>query len=371
MNVFRFQLAINHEDPEVVISGLNEFRHQILVDHEAIESFGYCGRSVANGEHTFSAQEPFQVVGLLSSFISASPQLEELFVLWSLPGRDVDRKLSASHMLCFAAILHCASCRKTLCDEIVCRILHDFGKSIQMQLSSGNVELVHATLGLLISMCRTSKQNSRDVYQKVNFSDSTFGTLIQKGKNVSFNGKISTDARVLITILLFTILDSADPITIAGLLLSNSVVRKVTHSINKDAAHTVELTLNGIVHLLQHSPLIRLHIGDLVDSVCIQKLLQLYKGEDEVLQEVAHSFVLRFCRLASDLILQGDQQGGKKLSGGRDDSVTIAASASSCVSQLIKQLVPHQDERHKEVILPCADSPTCLIFLLDRSSSCW
>jgi hypothetical protein len=50
------------------------------------------------------------------------------------------------------------------------------------QLSSGNQNIVHSTLGLCIAMARVSKQYACDTYQKIMVSNNLFATLLQRGK---------------------------------------------------------------------------------------------------------------------------------------------------------------------------------------------
>ena len=124
MNTARFLFCLNSDDPEIVAQGLEEFRDQVLVDHDAKVTYGYHGRgSTENVIETFLPRPVIATVGMLASFIKSSPQLEELFVLWGLPGVDDDKSLSSSLMSCMAVILHVATSNSHFCTVIVNRII--------------------------------------------------------------------------------------------------------------------------------------------------------------------------------------------------------------------------------------------------------
>jgi hypothetical protein len=126
MNVARFQVALNHEDPEIVTRGLESFSNQVLYEHDLLLSFGYHGRCVSGKPSEYlSPPRPTVLKGLLRAYLDSSSQLEELFVLWQLPERDSDRKLCSAyvkalhllhiiqlsprshvHAQCFAFLLH-------------------------------------------------------------------------------------------------------------------------------------------------------------------------------------------------------------------------------------------------------------------------
>jgi GTPase SAR1 family protein len=188
ITVARFQVALNHEDPDIVSKGLLEFEKKVLEDNDCVESFGYNGRNAnSNISNAVDPHFPVQITGVLSTFINSSPRLEELFVLWNLPGRDEYKLLSTNHTRCIAIILHIARSDRIFCDRIVSRIINEHAKSLQSQLSSGINHLVHASLGLILAMSRTSPENSRNVYVKLlSIFPSVIKTLSQRGKGVTW-----------------------------------------------------------------------------------------------------------------------------------------------------------------------------------------
>jgi hypothetical protein len=363
MNVNRFQLALNHEDPEIVIKGLEEFTNLVLSEHDAIKSFGYCGRSIYS-ETNLIIHPPSitTIVGVLSSFIKSSPQCEELFVLWSISGRDEDRMLCSAHMNCLSAILFCASTNETICNNIVNRILSEFSKSLHMQLASGHARLIHSTIGLCISMSRSSPQNCRDVYQKLMFSSSQnlFGTLLQLGKNISWkapklpqdddnnddndnsedeednNEKISTDSRLLLVIWMLLIVEYADQNIASELLPYSSLFRRVTNSIHKDTPSTIKLILEGLL-AVQKNSVFFIHCKlAIVDQNFQSKLLGFYKYEDQRIVELVHFYCRDFC----NNIVKGYSN---------DRKGTGKGSARSIATNFIRQLEGHNDLRFREL----------------------
>ena len=87
MNVSSLQISLNHENIEIIFSGLESFTRQILVEHNALESFGYCGRGVYHNiscDLPDSSRHPTETCGILLDYITSSPQAEELFQIWNL-----------------------------------------------------------------------------------------------------------------------------------------------------------------------------------------------------------------------------------------------------------------------------------------------
>ena len=188
MNIASFSFCLGHEDPGVVLKGLDAFSAQVLNEHEATDTFGYCGRGTSGVLETsleINAKKK-RTTGLLAAYLGASSSCEELFTLWGVPGRDDDPDLCASHMRCLAVILHCTSNQhQSQVDNVVNRIIHERGRSLMHQLNSSKVALIHNSLGLLIAMLATSPQNCKTVYQKLLcFNMPALGNAAQKGKVV-------------------------------------------------------------------------------------------------------------------------------------------------------------------------------------------
>lgn len=360
MNVARFQIALNHDDPDVVAKGLDDFRTQILHEHKAVELFGYNGRCVTSTiDRVIRPDLSFPIIGLLSSFLQSSPQLEELFILWGLPGRDGDKQLCASHMSCIAAILHCTFSDQRVSNIIVSRILHEYSKSIYLQISSGDQKLIHSTLGLLIAIGRTSPSNARDLHQRIMFSAPSFVSLVQRGKTLSWvcpsSGEIlSTDSRLLLIILFLTILDSSDDEVLMQLLLPDSLFRRIFASVHKDHKDSIKLTLEGLSSIQKNNYFLSITaVTTLFDSALLYKLFTLYDNSDEEVQEILHSFLVNYSTIVAKVLCM--RKGGVNF-----QTPHQFTNARNAAYHLIKYLEGHRDLRHREVML-FLDSP-CFIF---------
>lgn len=90
-SVARFQLALNADDASLIYNELELFKNAMLQEHLAEKGFGYHGRTFA----PLSDQHPPQIVGVLLEYSISSPQMEELFLLWNVSGRDENRSLAA------------------------------------------------------------------------------------------------------------------------------------------------------------------------------------------------------------------------------------------------------------------------------------
>lgn len=349
MNTAKFLFCLNSDDPEIVAQGLEEFRDQVLVDHGATATYGYHGRgSTDNVMETFLPKPVTATVGMLASFIKSSPQLEELFVLWGLPGVDDDKSLSSSLMSCMAVILHVATSNSHFCTVIVNRIIFQHSKSILSRISSGNLKLVHSTLALVLAMCRTSAQNCRDTFQKlVAISSSTFSTVLQQGKVITFEGgqkdesiknpKLKTDCRLLTVVIILSAVMAID-MTSGPDIHSNIayLLKRITSSIAKDGSFLVHLILESLMYI-RRTPLSELLVGSkLVDIKFQDNLLYLYHNEDTKIQRVAHSFLLDH----SHHLVDGMSKGGRGV---------VAGTSKASALQLLRHLEGHRDLRHREV----------------------
>lgn len=349
MNLSRFQLALNHDDPAVVSNGLNEFKVHVLVQHDAASSIGYHGRVCTKEVHANEIMHPLTppaIQGLLLEYVRKSPQVEELFVLWALPGRDDDRALSAAHTSCIATVLHCSTSDASFCNAVISRILCDHIKSLHSQLASGNVELIHSTLGLLLAMMRTSQQNCKDVFQKLNLSNPTLDSVIQKGKTVNFQcaqhkHSITTDSRLLVIILVLLVLESSDATAVLELFAERSLMRKVMHSIGRDSMETLQIVLPGVVWALKQNPILAPHVHDIFDGATIRQLVLLYSHKDDAAQVLVHSFLLDLLAFLKQPVTKR----GKGPAGG----ASVAGSVSKCCGYIAQHLQPHSDSRQEEV----------------------
>ena len=83
MNIASFSFCLGHEDPGVVQKGLDAFSAQVLNEHEATDTFGYCGRGTSGVLETsleINAKKK-RTTGLLAAYLGASSSCEEPFTL--------------------------------------------------------------------------------------------------------------------------------------------------------------------------------------------------------------------------------------------------------------------------------------------------
>ena len=368
MSVKRLHFALNNDDPDIVCKGLVEFESRILQEHESLVDFGYNGRSAyCSVKYIVYPRFPSDTQGVLASYIQSSPHLEELFVLWDLPGRDEDRVLSAHHTRCLASIIHCAHSNRSFCDRIVGRIINDHTKSIANQLSSGNNSLVHSTLGLLLSMCRTSYENCRDVNNKLlSIFYPTLSTLSQRGKAMNWENilwsdrpeekesnvtqaltmevglsgvmnKLQTDARYLILLIMLRVLESADAVILAELHSDKSILKRLLHSVHKDVSAGVNLLLEGLQLVTSGEVVI-----DFFDYNFQQRLLELYDHDELLVRETVHNFM---CHLCKSIAKAMDSGTGRREGRGYQNK----ASAGRVALQLLRALKGHLVPVHREL----------------------
>jgi hypothetical protein len=337
MKLARFQLALNHDDPKITIQGLQEFKDKILLEHNAIESFGYNGRSLSSYQKLeFSSSSSLEIKGLLKEYLLSSPYLEELFILWKIPDRNENPDLIVAHTQCLAAILHCAKSDQRSCDRIVSRVLSEFSRAITNQMTSGQQNIIHSTLGLLFMMCSSSSQNCRDTYQKLINHLHPLQTLLQKGKTISveISGvRLSTDSRHLIVLLILLIFFHCDIMIGNELISQKGFFNRVVNGLHKDTPETVHQILQSSLEILSSSTVPYLMKVNLIDPSYLNKLLELNNEQNLI---ISKKLLLSYCHL---LVESG---GG----GRREGKVNLPMNR---MVLLIKTLSPQIDLFHKEV----------------------
>jgi hypothetical protein len=267
---------------------------------------------------------------------------------------------------------------------VVNRVLHEFSRSIVSQLTSGDLRLVHSTLGLILAMCRSSIQNCRDTVQKLlNTSPNTYATLLQQGKTITWEGpvaagaaasavsaaaaaatsstaaaatgsdgaveavattpgvKLKTDARFLLILIVLTAVEAAD-YSIASELFSSgtSLLKRVTNAIHKDSTSTVKLVLECLMHFRRQSHIEQLLGSRILDPKFQNNLLMMYNCEDSQVQEVVHAFLSNHCTHLASSMGKGGPSGKKS---------AVQSNARNAAIQLLRSLEGHRDLRHREV----------------------
>ena len=115
--------------------------------------------------------------------------------------------------------------------------------------------------------------------------------------------KVITDSRLLMIVLLFLIMQAMDKAKLIEMMRSSScVVRKVTHSLSKDSLDTIFIYLRGIASFPHANSAANHCVHQLVDPICIGKLIKLYQNEEDKVQSCVHSFLLELSHLSSIII---------------------------------------------------------------------
>lgn len=201
MSLTRILFALNHDNPSIIATGLQEFSSALLHDHAQRQSFGYHGRnnstscSISKIDAIFGEmdmtedenQEAFTVSGLLGNYLMSSPMCEELFAIWSVAKREDSLPLCIEHTTCLNVILHCLltslddvgsilsydAVKATIAkvELIVSRIIRDHSEALNRQIDQKVLtslekmpmeggasyqiySLMHCTLGLMLTICR-------------------------------------------------------------------------------------------------------------------------------------------------------------------------------------------------------------------------
>lgn len=273
----RFRIALNHENPDVVSRGLREFSDAILRENCIDSCFGVIPViEELDMKSLLNPPFPNEITGTIKEYIEASPNVEELFVLWNIPSRDDDKHLCAAHMRCLCSIVRCLRSNSKIIDNIANRITSSKASSILDQLSSGHKELIIETLMLLFEISRVSEQSCRDLFQRLK-GLSGINSLVSAPKKGQHLDVVSVYRQWLILINL-SFLESASSEILDEIFSSSSMFKKfLRHTSKMDPLCSVML-LNGIAYVqrdsffLNHSPSLRNNLVDintLKELVCI------------------------------------------------------------------------------------------------------
>jgi hypothetical protein len=345
MNLSRLQVVLNHDDPNLVSVGLSELSKQILLENNCIEDFGYMGRSLQYSSINGSSNP--EVKGLLSTYIKSSPQIEEFFLLWDMPGIETNKQFCLSHISCLSAILFCTR-GSTFAEKIANRIISDYSKSLISSLSSSNTSTVHSTLGLLIALSRVSSGIAKNVYSNIVKSCSILNQLLQKGKSIPWehnNIKISTDSRYLIALLVFVLLRTLDADVCEDFLSnSRSLFFRVLNGQQTDPLETKELILRAVSEIVA----MQLHLSmkcKVFDRQMIRYLASNVNSDHASIEDLSHNLLVTYANIL--VHMYGDKKA--KTDKGAP-SVMVAFS---------KELSPHLYIPHRQVMSE-SDSLTAL-----------
>jgi hypothetical protein len=341
MNISRLQVVLNHNDPDIVLNGINEFTKQILLENNSIESFGYNGRSCTT-HFTLSSQNAVEVKGLLESYIKSSPQLEELFILWDMSGRESNKPLIVAHLTCIAAILHIAKGDSNFCERISQRILSDYSKSLLESLSSNHSATVHSTIGLLIAICRLSQHASQTTYTSILSQSSTLSHLLQKGKETLWTSPLGeqlfSDSRCLISLLVLLLTFQGDPIVVSDLVSNHkSLLRRVFNGLSSDPPHTVELIVVSLIEILKDSQLSHSLKIQIFDKTLLHHMMVYTSHDNNAKYEIASQLIHKLTKIYINMIIGQGHSNNQKQGNNYN------------LQMLMRELSPHLCQSHREV----------------------
>ena len=159
MNLTKFQICVNHENPSIVKAGLDEFISQVLEDHQSLDFFDSEPDDRKSFKAFFSGTVPNKLLdGLLDFYFQSSPHAEEFFVLWKLPQRDLDAGLCVSHTKALIVLIHFIQSMHHK-RNLVKRLLYECNDELFIQLRSKHEDVVDVTYMLLVTIARSSPED--------------------------------------------------------------------------------------------------------------------------------------------------------------------------------------------------------------------
>lgn len=363
MSLTKFQLCLNHENPNIVKTGLIEFSNQVLKDHDVVNSFGCYGRSYSNETEDLVKQGCFSgpVKGILQSYIQSSPRLDELFVLWQLSGRDDDDSLCIAHTRCMTVLLFCTDSLPHLQKLIAGKLVHEYVSSVLIQLSNGSAELRKATIGLLLAIVRIKNEEMTNKVLDLILSDAS---LVKDNDYPTSSGiqfrnsdspedfEASTDVSFLSILLYLTVLSTSDEAGMNQILGDGSPLLRLLDNIlthSKSIAHLV-LTVEGLmlVPLLNktlHTNLLQVQV---MNKVSVSKWLELFSHEEPLVKELIGRFVEAVSLEITGLFKSREKSIASADPGARKVK-PLFAMAKDVSASLLDQIDPSTIREHEKV----------------------
>lgn len=249
LNLKRFQFAVNHTDPQVVLAGLREFLDLLLNTDEHLRIFFEPTSSSIRKDQSFEIVEYPNVQPILSTFFASSPQAEEFFSLWEFPTIEYDSELCAMDMNCLAAVVECLPPSSPFLLPIINRINTSSSKFILFQLDKKNYALRNSVLRLLIAVQRKARVADEFLHH---FMLSTYvknSIAKQSSDDDQEEGKQPEDSIYFIEKLLFSALVFADTDSSISLLSHGNNFESLIDALPKISIEAYQLFLNGLINL--------------------------------------------------------------------------------------------------------------------------
>ena len=360
MSLKKFQICLNHENPDIIRVGLDEFTDELLRDHSGYDSFRFCGYVPTSGEQkndqndsheaydetALSTNYMGEMKGLLLQYIKSSPNLEELFILWNLTGYEYDSRLCYSHMKCLAAIIFCTQSTPTVQKLVINRILSKFSTNIIRQLISNDVLMIQSTLQLLLSICKVSKDMSQRMYYLFMTENSYFSKILSL--------KVDDDSLIqnlhntisLVILIIFRVLNSSfdDELMLKQLLEDDSILMILFQSISDYSNFNIKLIMTNFINIDCKLSFL------FIEQNCISDWLSIYNhhnDNDEALTTICHQFFTLLCTDVANLFsTEKTKESSLVLFFDRS---YLFSQAKLISTEILQNLVAHENTFHKSV----------------------
>ena len=368
MSLTKFQLCLNHDNPSIVLAGLNDFANQVLREHGFRINECLCpvqSQSIESIESNelFTQQDLVETKGILLNYIHSSPKAEELFVLWSLPGRDSLIDLAIAHTHCLAVILHCSTNIPIYQKEIITKIINDYAHSIIFQLGSKSPMLVQVTLGLLTEIVRSPYYPmTYEVYERL-FSDiSVYNTILTPPISEGDDSvKATTDTLQMLIIMIFTLYNNTtDEYIISHLLQSTSLLKQILLNTTKYSTFHMYLIIHSLLSISPRNQ--PYYLLSLLDKTMISDYIKLYNDNNEKVVDIIHRLFIAICTqmytlfnhkyththttISTSTYTTAERGSADLVSGGAKQAYGEARVIST---ELLTHLQPSVIDKHKEV----------------------
>lgn len=280
MNLKRFQFAVNHQDPEVVLAGLNEFIQALVHEDERVGQWlqpTVCNLTSEEVALPWTPADYDACQPMLSHFLASSPQAEEFFSLWQFPTIEYDHELCATTFDCLSVLIECLPKTSPSLSGIVYRINHVHVKFILFQLEKKKqqLRLRHSILRLLLAVMRKQVALSDDLVHHLlltpflaNKSSSTSGKEERNGDGEEEEQPPEQDKSVgqyFLIKWIFTFILQADLDLAQQFLTHGPNLDALIHQLPLFSVAAYSLFLSGLVRLCEE--------GSRIQETIMQKLL--------------------------------------------------------------------------------------------------
>jgi hypothetical protein len=341
LNVPRFQLALNSDDPDIVKLGLKQFLQQILQEQSAEDRFGVdciVQTLPSNFQGILYPKNEIPITGLLRSYLDASPQIEEFFVLWDLPNRLLDPELCGLHMQCLSALLHCCTDQLQFCRYAVNRIMSCSQSLVIKQLEMNDAFVTQMTLSVIISCYRFNKQLPEELFNCLLSGLSSKLLLFHVDQYSPSIGSVET--RSAIAVLFYLLIDNQlEPSYAIKIFKEEKGLKNLFRELLKCTDRAVQILLEGMLYLVKSNHLVKDYISKFVSRMILGKVADLSVSNDEKKSSLADLFLLDLSNLLANMLSESEFQ-----------SKTARKHVMNCTNDVLDSLRPLLNDLHRQVL---------------------